>query len=229
MKCTELAVDAKANEEDAARAISRLRAMARAGKIAEKALRNIETQGYHSGRVLVLQKSRWYSRLEVEELHLERARTPLRNEAPDFLDLSVSLVPSPSDKYEVKIEGTGMTMKDRHTFEHVTVSVSIGRVNFNKNNVTFSGKDGTFPLYTTFNTKKSRDALVNFARSIVLNNYDMFLVYGEAGQKKNYDSDNQYFNSMRDFVIKWLHEEGHAERLLHDLRKLCQVQSVMAA
>lgn len=219
-------VDSNVDPEAAYLGIAALKRVIRMGKIAERALRQIQTEGFCDARVPTL--SPQYGGYRFEAHRFTKRPVVTRKNMPDPAKLQLSLGKlrdadwsgHPCKEAHVFLTGPQTTQIKTHPVKFRTYEkeTEVGYVRLNKNHLSWWSQGRAHRVYKEIKYAKEEDliSLGEFiANQIIRNNGN--------------DEKSAMLVILRQEASKWLVEDGHVQRWMQELRAQVPVLEVMEA
>lgn len=220
------------DEERLQEALVGLRRMIRYGRLAEKALRNLRTQGFCDCQVPVATRIR-----EGYPGHIQAVRFPAfvnvtRADVPDYGQFKFQFGKAVkgehggqmTDEVQVRLHATGWC---QHFEEWKPRSLHVGNARLKRNGETVFvsnrsegiDKEGVSKLYKAGDSTNAKLAYLTIARTFA---HHMVRMYKEQDV-------SQPFTDLREKLADWLVEDGHVRDFCIFLRENAVVASVLEA
>jgi len=228
-------VDEDVTEGGAKLALVQLRRMIKLGKLAERAMADIRSQGYTNRTVpianrTVPQWNKMHSTV-VSIVHMPRREPVSRADLTDLSKLQIALGIPEEDEYSgnpcivvpMSIKGIMLTQTEQGlaVYDAVEEERSCGRLRINKNHV--SWLEGNYSeaqkVYWEYRyaQAKSAPAFATALSRVIVN-------LGEGVDKRCGKT-----VMLHDQMPQWLCDDGHVARLFREIIEFCKVVKVMTA
>lgn len=235
-------VNEDSSEEAAKSAVTNLRRMARYGRLAEKALKSIQSSGHYDKMAPMLTEPEqdWSAHHRPEnsrkaEVRLRKFPKKLgisRSDLAPFKSLRTKLGKTensshgghPNKEVELWLEGPirVQTLPSQAAYVQEDVSIQIGSIRINKGSI--SWLDGTYPygacqafrIYQNLKHKGAENAIIAFAKTI---SKKLCVYPGVLPAAKTLDLQNGAW--------EWLIEDGIAENLFAEIHPAITISQVM--
>lgn len=209
--------------------IDSLRYTMKCGDIARKALKDIEEKGHYDGKVKIFSDEYAHGKRAVSIRTIRQKNVIVRDEWMPLSDLMVTLGKVSNDSHggaqfktsEVYLKGVMYTEIRGKKYEMKYFEKEIGELRFLKSGLSFDtvryGKD-IVPIYKVYKHEHAQQALKQFAETI---SYQ--IVESENHPEQFVTTD------LRNNVKTWLYEEGHSQRIMHEITQQAKIMEVLEA
>ena len=229
------AVDNGSENEEIEIALQQIKNTIELGKRAEQALRDIESQGFHSGEVIVHDKSSTFNNTgTLRRVRLGQYIDPSRDKAPILTDLMVVCGKMRNDSHgghdfrstEVTLSGTRVEQLDGVLVRKEFSSV-IGHLRLKKTGLSIElGHESSYKRYDVAQIyKKPTSSSDSSYREIAKCVADHVVLLPQSYEEKEI----QLTHDLREKVRGWLISEGIVQKLSTSLFEQAKVVEVMNA
>lgn len=227
-------VDNSSQPDEIRGALHNLRRAIRYGKVAESALKQLQSVGHYDGRVPCVQQKMVYDRSGIEVHRFPKLETIHRSHIPGYQDFQIHLSEKKSSYYhkraefEVIFDGLYTQYDEdekkiivKHTGEPGAHSGEFGKVRLCSHYISFypsSLRQDTSKIFHNCNLPGASDAMYSFAAAIAN------VVYADIRWKTDYP---QQIVDLHKNLPKWLVDDGFCRKWFREIRDHVAVASVM--
>ena len=198
------------------------------GDIARKALEEIERTGHYDGKVKIF-SDEYGTKRSVSVRTIRQKNVIVRDEWMPLSDLMVTLGRVSNDSHggaqfktsEVYLKGIMYTEIRGKKYEMKYFEKEIGELRFLKSGLSFDtvryGKD-IVPIYKVYKHEHAQLALKQFAKTI------SYQIVESENHKEQFVT-----TDLRNHVKTWLYEEGHSQRIMHEITQQAKIMEVLEA